>query len=125
MPDWNAGFVPSTSVLEIFLRGTITFLVLMAMMRAADTPGSARPADWGSPMSSSWCFPPGRRRSSPAWGRKPTSSQTASCWQPRSFSGAWYWTLSPTDGPAWAASSGPPRLLIEDGRLNHKVMRGN
>lgn len=35
MPDWNAGFVPSTPVLEIFLRGTITFLVLMAMMRAA------------------------------------------------------------------------------------------
>ncbi|MGR6968110.1 DUF421 domain-containing protein [Streptomyces cynarae] len=33
MPDWNAVFVPSASPLEIFLRGTITFLVLLAMMR--------------------------------------------------------------------------------------------
>ncbi|WP_166027650.1 DUF421 domain-containing protein [Streptomyces chilikensis] len=33
MPDWNALFVPSVPPLELFLRGTVSFLVLLAMMR--------------------------------------------------------------------------------------------
>ncbi|GGT44278.1 hypothetical protein GCM10010271_55300 [Streptomyces kurssanovii] len=33
MPDWNAVFVPSVPPLELFLRGTISFLALLAMMR--------------------------------------------------------------------------------------------
>jgi uncharacterized membrane protein YcaP (DUF421 family) len=33
MTDWEAIFVPSTSVLELCVRGTVTFLALFAMMR--------------------------------------------------------------------------------------------
>lgn len=35
MPDWNAVFVPDVPLMETFLRGTITFLTLMAMVRLA------------------------------------------------------------------------------------------
>lgn len=33
MPDWGATFLLSTPVLEIFVRGTVTFLALLLMMR--------------------------------------------------------------------------------------------
>jgi uncharacterized membrane protein YcaP (DUF421 family) len=33
MPDWEAVFTPSTSVLELFVRGTLTFLALIALLR--------------------------------------------------------------------------------------------
>jgi uncharacterized membrane protein YcaP (DUF421 family) len=33
MPDWSEVFVPSLPLLELFLRGTISFLVLLVMMR--------------------------------------------------------------------------------------------
>ncbi|MFI1462472.1 DUF421 domain-containing protein [Nocardia carnea] len=35
MPDWNSVFAPTVPPLELVLRGTITFLSLMAMMRLA------------------------------------------------------------------------------------------
>ncbi|MGY0067180.1 DUF421 domain-containing protein [Streptomyces sp. QTS137] len=33
MPDWNVLFLPSVPPLELFLRGTVTYLVLLAVMR--------------------------------------------------------------------------------------------
>lgn len=35
MPDWHSVFAPTVPPLELVLRGTITFLALMAMMRLA------------------------------------------------------------------------------------------
>ncbi|MFC4059070.1 DUF421 domain-containing protein [Planomonospora corallina] len=35
MPDWGAIFLPSTPVLEIFVRGTVTFFALLLMLRVA------------------------------------------------------------------------------------------
>jgi len=33
MPDWQAMFVPETSLIEVFLRGTITYVGLFAILR--------------------------------------------------------------------------------------------
>ena len=33
MPDWNAVFEPAIPLLEAFVRGTITFLALLALIR--------------------------------------------------------------------------------------------
>ncbi|WP_449065049.1 DUF421 domain-containing protein [Planomonospora algeriensis] len=35
MPDWEAIFMPGTPLTEIFVRGTVTFLALLVMMRVA------------------------------------------------------------------------------------------
>ncbi|GAA3158969.1 DUF421 domain-containing protein [Planomonospora alba] len=35
MPDWGSIFLPGTPVLEIFVRGTVTFFALLLMMRVA------------------------------------------------------------------------------------------
>ena len=46
MPEWDAIFSPSVPLLDLFLRGTLIFLALTALMRIV---GSANPEGWGSP----------------------------------------------------------------------------
>ncbi|PNG19946.1 DUF421 domain-containing protein [Streptomyces cahuitamycinicus] len=119
MPDWNAVFVPSTPVLEIFLRGTITFLVLMAMMRAAGQreAGGLGITDVFLVVLVAQAVAPGLVGESHSITDGVILAATVILWSLVLDAVAYRWPrLS-------RVIKARPRLLIEHGRLNHKVMR--
>lgn len=119
MPDWNAIFALSTSALEIFLRGTITFLMLMVMMRIAGQreSGGLGLTDVFLVILVAQAAAPGLvgRTSSIADGV--LLAATVIFWSLALDAVAYRW-------PRLASIiKARPRLLIEDGRLSRKVMR--
>ena len=58
MPDWKAIFEPSAPLLELFVRGTVTFLALMMLLRLVGQRESG-----GLGLSCATCGSPGARGS--------------------------------------------------------------
>ncbi len=119
MPDWHAVFVPSTPVLEIFLRGTITFLVLMAMLRAAGQreAGGLGITDVFLVVLVAEAVAPGLVGENHSVADGVMLAATVIFWSLVLDAVAYRW---PRLGRFIKAR---PRLLIKEGRLNHKVMR--
>lgn len=119
MPDWNAVFVLSTSPLELVLRGTVTFLMLMAMMRFAGQreAGGLGLTDVFLVILIAQAAAPGLVGNSSSIADGVLLAATVVFWSIALDALAYRW-------PRLARLiKARPRVLIEDGRLNRKAMR--
>lgn len=119
MPDWNTLFAPSVSPLELCLRGTVTFLVLTAMMRTAGQreAGGLGLTDVFLVVLVAQAFAPGLVGGSGSLTDGALLAATVIVWSVALDAVTYRWPrLS-------RAIKARPRLLIEDGRLHREVMR--
>ncbi|GAA3643082.1 DUF421 domain-containing protein [Streptomyces chitinivorans] len=119
MPDWNTLFAPSVPLLELFLRGTVTFLLLMAMVRVAGQreAGGLGITDVFLVVLVGQAVAPGLVGKSSSIADGVLLAATVVCWSLALDAAAYRW-------PRLArVIKSRPRPLIEDGRLSRKVMR--
>ena len=119
MSDWNAVFAPSVSPLEIFVRGTVTFLVLMAMVRVSGQreTGGIGLIDIFLVVLVAQAVSPGLVGNSSSLADGALLAATVIFWGLALDAVSYRW-------PRLARIiKAHPRLLIENGRLNHKIMR--
>lgn len=119
MPDWNTVFALSTSPMEMLLRGTITFLMLMAMMRVAGQreAGGLGLTDVFLVILIAEAAAPGLVGRSNSIADGLLLAATVIFWSVALDAVAYRW-------PRLARFiKARPRLLIEDGRLGRRVMR--
>lgn len=119
MPDWNALFALTVPALEIFLRGTLTFLALMAMVRLAGQreTGGLGLTDIFLVVLVAQAVQPGMVSGASSLLDGALLAATVFFWSLVLDAVAYRW-------PALArVIKSQPRLLIDDGRFHHKALR--
>ncbi|MET8114412.1 DUF421 domain-containing protein [Streptomyces prasinus] len=119
MPDWNAVFVPSVPPLELFVRGTVSFLVLLAMMRVIGQreSGGLGVSDILLVVLVAEAMAPGLEGDSSAIPDGLLVAATIVFWSLTIDAVAYRWSFLAHILKA------RPRPLVEDGRLNRRAMR--
>lgn len=119
MPDWGAIFLLSTPVLEIFVRGTVTFLALLVMLRLAGQreSGGLGLTDVLLVVLVAQAAAGGLSGGSESIADGLLLVATILLWSIAVDAIAYRWPL------AARLLKARPRPLIADGRLDHRVMR--
>ncbi|MGW2143388.1 DUF421 domain-containing protein [Nonomuraea bangladeshensis] len=119
MPDWGAVFLLSTPVAEIFVRGTVTFLALLLMLRVAGQreAGGLGLTDVLLVVLVAEAAAGGLTGSSHSVGDGLLLVATILVWSVAVDAVAYRWPR------AARVLKARPRPLISDGRLNLQVMR--
>ncbi|MEU1853757.1 YetF domain-containing protein [Streptomyces sp. NPDC019990] len=119
MPDWSAVFVPSVPPLELFLRGTISFLVLLAMMRVIGQreSGGLGISDILLVVLVAEAMAPSLEGDSSAIPDGLLVAATIVFWSLTIDAMAYRWP------PLAHVLKARPRPLVEDGRVNRRALR--